>query len=89
MKENKAVGVMKPGQIFTIEPMINAGCLYILVCWHFSLLLYAIVMVTSKYLCKHMMNVDAVCNSYIILVHLVGFALFQVCVKHSRYCFDR
>jgi methionine aminopeptidase len=28
MKENKAVGVMKPGQIFTIEPMINAGCVY-------------------------------------------------------------
>ena len=23
--ENKAVGVMKPGHVFTIEPMINAG----------------------------------------------------------------
>ena len=23
--ENKAIGVMKPGQTFTIEPMINAG----------------------------------------------------------------
>jgi methionine aminopeptidase len=22
---NKAVGIMKPGQTFTIEPMINAG----------------------------------------------------------------
>ena len=27
--ENKAVGIMKPGQIFTIEPMINEGKLYV------------------------------------------------------------
>jgi uncharacterized membrane protein len=45
--------------------------------------------VTSKYLLEHMMNADAVCNSYIILVHLVGFAIFQVCAKHTRYCIDR
>jgi len=25
-KNNKAVGVMKAGHIFTIEPMINEGC---------------------------------------------------------------
>lgn len=23
--ENKAIGIMKPGQVFTIEPMINEG----------------------------------------------------------------
>jgi hypothetical protein len=32
---NKAVGVMKAGQTFTIEPMINAGILQI-VCEHAS-----------------------------------------------------
>lgn len=25
LSENKAIGVMKPGHVFTIEPMINAG----------------------------------------------------------------
>lgn len=25
LAENKAIGMMKPGHIFTIEPMINAG----------------------------------------------------------------
>ena len=25
MADNKAAGVMKPGMVFTIEPMINAG----------------------------------------------------------------
>jgi methionyl aminopeptidase len=30
--ENKAVGVFKPGMIFTIEPMINAGELALLEC---------------------------------------------------------
>jgi methionyl aminopeptidase len=29
-EKNKAAGVMKPGHVFTIEPMINAGDLHVL-----------------------------------------------------------
>lgn len=40
---NKAVGVMKAGQTFTIEPMINAGICILYKCVLVELIIYLLV----------------------------------------------
>jgi hypothetical protein len=62
-KKNKAVGIMRPGHTFTVEPMINLGiyiCIYI----------YIVYMYACIYMYVHM-------NAYIIYnIHSVCVCIY-------------
>src|SRR5438105_931625 len=49
---NKAVGVLRPGMVFTIEPMINSGA------WEVTLTLLSLYIHNTRYSCSSRVILD-------------------------------